>query len=495
MKKIILLATLFLSTIASNAQVVSTFAGSGVAGSLNGTGTSAQLNNPSGICKDNLGNFYVADTNNNKIRKITSAGVVSTFAGSGVSGSTDGTGTTDQFNLPTGVCVDASGNVYVADKNNNKIRKITSTGVVTTFAGSILGYLDGIGTAAKFNLPTGVCIDNQGNIYVADSNNNKIRKITTTGVVTTLAGSGFSGYADGAGTVAQFNLPTGVCADVSGNIYVADQLNNRVREVSSTGLVTTIVSYISLPTGICADNTGNVYVSDQNYHKITQINPSGTLTYLVGSGTAAYADGFGSLAQFNLPFGICTDTYGNVYVADSANNRVRKILICNSANSPIITITPSTTASVCPGQNVILSTTGVTSYTSFTWNSGQTISTISVNPIMSYSYSLTATNAIGCSTASLVVTVIPNNYVVISGSNTTCLGQNVTLTASGVSSYSWNNGSTSSSITVNPTNVTTYSVTGTDACGFVSTNSFEVNVINTNPAPQRVLLKSSANVS
>ena len=219
---------------------VITFAGSGISGNTDGTGTAASFDTPTGVAVDGKGNVYVADRYNHTIRKITPSGEVTTLAGSGRSGSTDGTGTIASFYYPTGVTVDGTGTIYVADRYNNTIRKITPTGEVTTLAGSgNLGSTDGTGTAASFDTPTGVAVDGKGNVYVADRYNHKIRKITPTGEVTTLAGSGSSGSTDGTGTAASFNYPYGVTVDGTGTIYVAGGNNHKIRKISSGKVVLT----------------------------------------------------------------------------------------------------------------------------------------------------------------------------------------------------------------------------------------------------------------
>ena len=228
--------TVFLASckLPGKSWVVTTLAGS-TYGHKDGTGTATQFRNPSGVAVDSSsGIVYVADYYNNRIRKITSAGVVSTFAGDGTYGHKDGTGTATQFRYPSGVAVDSSGIVYVADEFNNRIRKITSEGVVTTFAGSddrTAGHKNGAGTAARFFFPRGVAVDSSGNVYVADRYNNRIRKITSEGMVSTLAGSGIPDYHDAAGTAARFNSPRGVAVDSSGNVYVADTYNHRIRKI------------------------------------------------------------------------------------------------------------------------------------------------------------------------------------------------------------------------------------------------------------------------
>ena len=220
------------ATIFANYGYVTTLAGSGTAGYADGTGTAAQFNTSYGVAVDTSGTIYIADSNNNRIRKITPGGVVTTLAGSGTASYADGTGTAAQFNDPTGIAVDTSGTVYVADLYNNRIRKITSGGVVTTLAGSgTAGSLNGTGTSAQFNGPYGITTDSSSNIYVGDMLNNIIRKITPGGVVTTLAGSGTNGSINGTGTSAQFNYPGGVAIDSNGTIYVVDAFGYQIRKI------------------------------------------------------------------------------------------------------------------------------------------------------------------------------------------------------------------------------------------------------------------------
>jgi len=316
---------------------VTTLAGDGTLGSVdNATGTLATFGAPRGVAVDGAGNVYVADTSNNRIRKITAAGVVTTLAGSTI-GSVDGTGIAARFAAPYGVAVDGAGNVYVADTFNNRIRKITPAGVVTTIAGSTAGSVDGTGTAARFNFPLGVAVDGAGNVYVADAANHRIRKIDPAGVVTTLAGAG-SGSADGTGTSALFNNPSGVAVDGAGNVYVADNLNNRIRKITSTGAVTTLAgSTVGLvdgtgtaarfdgPRGVAVDGAGNVYVADSDNHRIRKITAAGVVTTLAGS-TVGFVDGTGTAARFDDPGGLAVDgAGGNVYVADTDNHRIRHI--------------------------------------------------------------------------------------------------------------------------------------------------------------------------
>jgi streptogramin lyase len=299
-----------------------------------------------GVAVDSGGNVYFADNYNNIILKITPSGVLSTLAGtSGTAGYVDGQGTAAKFNKPYGVAVDSGGNVYVADTVNNRIRKITPSGLVSTLAGSgTEGYADGQGTAAKFNKPYGVAVDSSGNVYVADTFNHRIRKITSTGLVTNFAGNGIDGYVDGTIGIAQIIGPYGVAVGPNGNIYVSSTnairmiYNGSVYTVAGANLagyvddVNAVDARFSQPFGIAVDSGGNIYVADPGNNRIRKIgftisNDSSlqlTVKTLAGS-SFGYADGQGTAAKFNQPYGVAVDSSGNVYVADSGNNRFRKI--------------------------------------------------------------------------------------------------------------------------------------------------------------------------
>jgi sugar lactone lactonase YvrE len=282
-------------TSSNRGRNISTLAGSGTAGATNALGEAASFSFPAGAAVDSRGNVYVADTGDNCIRMVTPTGSTTTLAGSGATGAVDGIGSAATFTAPFGVAVDASNTVYVADSGSNRIRKVATSGYVTTIAGS--GgpgrFADGTGVAAKFSLPTGVAVNAAGTVFIADSGNNRIRSITPAGVVTTFAGSGAAGSVDGKGAAASFNDPRGVAIDTSGFLYVTSFAGNIIRKISPEGVVTTFA----------------------------------------GSGVAGSSNGQGTAATFDRPSGIAVDRAGNVFVSETAGESVRKITPTGAVSS------------------------------------------------------------------------------------------------------------------------------------------------------------------
>jgi hypothetical protein len=329
----------------------------GSQGSANGADGNAQFNYPTGVAVDGSGNLYAADQRNNLIRKITPLGtdwIVTTVAGGG-SGNLDGTNSGAQFFGPTGMAVDATGNLYVADQYNSVIRRISMSGtnaIVTTISGTagVLGHQNGTNGAASFTNPAGIAVDGNGNLIVADEVDNAIRKITPVGtnwIATTLAG-GSGGSADGVNGSAQFSGPVGVAVDAGGRVFVADQFNNTVRVLTPLGtnwVVTTIVgntiagradglgtnALLDGPLGVAVDGNENVYVTDGVNNAVRKLTPLGTnwaagtnwMVSTIAGGSAGTNNGTGTNASFNVPFGVATDAFGDIFVADSQNNSIR----------------------------------------------------------------------------------------------------------------------------------------------------------------------------
>ena len=332
---------------------VSTYAGTGVIGSLDGPALNATFHYPRGLELDSSGNLYVADFYNNKIRIIHSNGTVSTYAGTGVSGSLDGPALNATFYHPFGLELDSSGNLYVADYRNHKIRIIYSNGTVSTFAGTdARGSLDGPASSATFFFLYDIELDPHGNLYVADYGNNKIRIIYSNGTVSTFAGTGARGSLDGPALNATFNYPRGLELDSSGNLYVADYRNHKIRIIHSNGTVSTYAGtggYGSLdgpalnatfnyPSGLELDSSGNLYVTDTGNHKIRIIYSNGTVSTFAGTGASGSLDGPALNATFYYPFGLELDSSGNLYVSTIIN--IRKITTNSLPFSPppIITL-------------------------------------------------------------------------------------------------------------------------------------------------------------
>jgi sugar lactone lactonase YvrE len=305
---------------------VSTLAGSGIYGFADGAGKDAAFADAYGLTTDAAGNIYVADGSNNRIRKITPGGFVTTVAGESAFGSANGTGANALFNYPHGLVVDGDGNIFVADAGNSLIRKISREGVVSTIAGNgAAGFKNGVGKEAQFNFPADLVLDPLGNLYVSDGANHCIRKVTQDGTVSTFATG--------------FGFPEGIEIDKAGNLYVADAGGFVIRKVTPSGVVSVLagseseIGYVDgkagearfhNPEGIAIDKDGNLYVGDLNA-AIRKVTPEGIVSTIAGNGTAGFAEGAAAEARFNQPSGIAIDATGNIYVADVRNSRIRKI--------------------------------------------------------------------------------------------------------------------------------------------------------------------------
>ncbi len=360
MKKIaVLLSFLIYScflAVDSNAQVITTFAGTGLLGygGDGGPATLAQLMTPSGIAVDKNGYVYICDQNNSRIRKVSPGGIITSIAGTGTTGySGDGSpATAAMLNWPEGVGVDDSGSIYVADHFNNVIRKVNgATGIITTIAGTgTSGYSGDGGPATNATLwhPADVGVDRNGNVYFVDQDNSAMRKVSiATGIITTMAGTGASGFSGDGGpaTAAKLNFPQGIAVDSSGNVFIADFYNSRIRKVNSaTGVIITVAgngtggfsgdggpatnAEIYDASAVAVDDTGNIYISDYYNSMIRKVNAtSGIITTIAGNGTAAYCCdcNIATAAEMYYPEGVAVDKKGNVYIADFGNSRVRKV--------------------------------------------------------------------------------------------------------------------------------------------------------------------------
>ncbi|MEO6992278.1 MAG: immunoglobulin domain-containing protein [Lacunisphaera sp.] len=354
-----------------------TLAGSaGISARVDGTRNAARFVSPIAVGVDPSGNIYVSDGSGNNIRKVTPAGVVTTWVGSnqGTAGSADGNGTSALFNSPNGLSFDSAGNGYVADTGNYVIRKITPAGVVTLLAGSVgnIGSVDGTGSAAVFIEPTGTVVDDSGNVYVADFT--EIRKITPAGVVTSFVGARYSsGSADGTGAAAQFYACAGIARDSGGNLYVTEWGNNTIRKITPAGVVTTLAgspgftgsadgtgssARFNRPSGIAVDGAGNVFVADTLNQTIRRITPAGVVTTIGGmAGQSGSADGIGGSARFYGPSGLAINSAGYLYVGDAFNNFLLRVGAPAGADSlPIITAQPLDQTNMV-GQNAVFTLT------------------------------------------------------------------------------------------------------------------------------------------
>ncbi len=354
MKKI-LLAVLFLAGICSarklQAQKIYTVAGNGTAGFSGdgGIATGAELNLPYGVATDALGNIYIADTYNSVIREVDIHDSISIVAGTGTAGFSGdgGQAIAAELNHPTWLYVDISGNKYITDYDNNRIRKVNTQGIISTVAGNGSPYSGdgGQATAAGVSLPGDVVLDKSGNLYIAEYYDNRIRMVNTSGIINTIVGTGAAGYSGDGGqaTAAEINAASGIWVDTLSNLYIADWSNNRIRMVNTSGIINTVAgngttgysgdggqataAELNEVSGVLLDASGNMYIVDIGNNRVRKVNSSGIITTIAGTGTAGYSGdgGQATAAEVNSPHTIAMDFYGNLFITDLNNNRVREI--------------------------------------------------------------------------------------------------------------------------------------------------------------------------
>ncbi len=554
----------------SQAQIITTIAGDGIAGYSGdgGQATAGDLYSPFSVTLDTKGNIYIADTYNNRIRKINTAGVITTIAGGGTSGLGDGgQATAAELDYPTQAIFDALGNMYICDELHPRIRKVNTLGIITTIAGNgTVGYSGdgGQATAANFKDPQYMTFDVNGNLYIADVGNNRIRKVNTLGIISTIAGTGIAGYSGDGGqaTAAEFDGPDGVTFDTKGNLYIADYSNNCIRMVNTTGITSTIAGtgtagysgdggqataaeLNGTNDGIVFDALGNFYIPDAVNNRIRKVNTLGIISTIAGNGMAGFSGdgGMAITAELNYPGAVALDSsLCNLYIADLYNNRVRMVSnaeVSITVNSPSVCIgntatltasgaanytwSPSTNLNTNLGSTVISTSTVNATYTvmstlsscsnsamasvtinplpivtvnspticagdtgtlsasgasTYTWSTGASTNSILVNPSSTSNYTVVGVSAASCVSQPIVATinVAPNPTVSVSGNETICIGQNTILKVNGATTYTWNTGDASASVTLNPSVTTSYTVMGT--LGMCSSSTTATIIVN-----------------
>ncbi len=501
----LLTALVLVASTNTNAQIITTAAGTGISGYTGdgGPATAAEVNQPySAAVNSSTGDIYIADFGANRIRKISASGIITTIAGSGIAGFSGdgGPASAAQIMAPFGVAVEASsGNIYFSDNGNERVRKISSAGIITTIAGNGTTGSSGDGgpgTAAQLSNPCGIAVWGD-TVFISDKNNHKIRKVTPSGTITTVAGNGTAGYSGdgGAGTAAKLNNPTGVTVDASSNIYIADYSNNRIRRVNPSGIITTLAgtgtagysgdggaataAQLNLPTGVTSPGDGSIFIADNGNNRIRHITSTGLIVTVAGNGTLGYSGdggpaGLAMISAFNVGM-----AYGSpyVYISGGSQARVRRY----DSTTYVAPITGTFT--VCVGGT----TTLADATPGGTWvSAAPTIATVAPATGVVTGVSAGVDNItyyLGGGYAVVTITVNAAPTITASASYAACGGV-YTLTASGGTTYSWSPSTglsctTCSIVTVNPTATTTFTVTGTTlGCSGSVTVSIDGNRIN-----------------
>ena len=514
---------------------ITTVAGNGVAGySADAVpATASALNNPYSMAVDAAGNIYIADAFNFRVRKVNTAGIISTIAGTGVSGYTGdgGPATAAQTRSALAMATDAAGNIFFADQNNHCIRKINAAGIITTVAGSgSAGFFgDGLAaTIAQLNSPTGICLDASGNLFIADALNHRVRKVNTSGIISTIAGNGLIGYSgDGmAATATQLTRADGVAVDGAGNVYITDFDNNRVRMINTSGIISTFsgngtpgylgdgfpatTAELNLPFGVAIDGLGNIYSSDYGSQHIRKVNTSGIITTIAGNGITGYAgDNCAATAgEFHDPGGVAVDRIGNIYVADVHNNRIRKISynrapafagghrqvtsMCQNSVDSVNTLLAMTDVDVTQGETWAsyispLHGSLVASYSANSTGSLLTPVGLSYTPTAAYagldSFSVIVTDCSGgADTTKVVITISPAPSAIV-GASAICAGT-TTVFSDTVGIGTWSSSNTSfATVTTGPANTAlvtgvsggTVNITYSPGAGCAVTKSLTIN--------------------
>lgn len=352
-----ILIFLLILPLAVRAQMIVTFAGNGVDAHTGdgGPATAAAIGAPGGIFIDPVGDIYFTSFSKHTLRKISTSGIITTICGNGTAGSTGDGGPASAARLynPTKICRDGDGNIYITDRGNHKVRKISAAGIITTIAGTgTPGYMGdgGPATLCRLNTPTGICVDNAGNVYVADVFNHRVRKISPSGIITTIAGNGIptSTGDGGLATAATLNNPHDVDIDASGNLLIAEPAGNRIRKINTSGIMSTVAgtgaagyggdggtattALLNNPAGIALDGAGNLYIADQFNQVTRKISASGIISTVAGNTVAGYSGDGGpaTAASFNYSNEICVSSTGKLYINDNNNYRIRTIEMCSS---------------------------------------------------------------------------------------------------------------------------------------------------------------------